>query len=84
MYSYTIIVLIKVATVLRAKFLRKNARRCNRMGFVASASASASATCFHISLSLSSIMELRIVVLALYSFAPVFICHTTFEFILHI
>ena len=82
MYSYAIIVLIKVATVLRAEFLRKNARRCNRMGFVASASASA--TCFHISLSLSSIMEFRIVVLALYSFAPVFICHTTFEFILHI
>ena len=82
MYSYTIIVLIKVATVLRAEFLRKNVRRCNRMGFVASASASV--TRCHISLSLSSIMEFRIVVLTLYYFAPVFICHTTFEFILHI
>ena len=50
MYSYTIIVLIKVATVLRAEFLHKNARRCNRMGFVASASASV--TRCHISLFL--------------------------------
>ena len=75
MYSYAIIVLMKVATVLRAEFLRKNARRYNRMGFVASASASV--TRCHISLSLSSIMEFRIVVLALYSFAPF---HLSYDF----
>ena len=59
--------------MLRAEFLRNNARRCNRMGFAASASV----TRCHISPSLSSIMEFRIVVFALYSFAPV---HLSYDF----